>query len=369
METEQVQKREEVEQAAATWIARREGGAWTEADAAGLAAWLAQSVGHRVAYYRLNGAWTGAGRVRAMTAVASAVGSAQRPASVQPLAHPAQPPADPMQPPGDSAHAPADPEQRPADPALPKSRPRFAAFAIAATVLLLLATGFVAFKYELFRTQQQFTTVIGGLQTIPLSDGSRVLLNTDTEIRVSLTSRERRVEIVRGEAFFDVAHDASRPFVVHAGERRVIAVGTQFSVRREERDLHVTVAEGTVRLEDHARNTLLPAGSDMQARGDAVHVQQVPLTEVERKLTWRTGVLTFRETTLAEAVAELNRYSTRKLVIGDPGIAMLQVSGVFRSDGVDSFVRLLERGFPVQAAVQPNQIVLSASTGRARRSP
>jgi transmembrane sensor len=334
VETERVRTREELEQAAATWIARREGGAWTEADATSLAAWLAQSAGHRVAYYRLNAAWIEAGRVRAVDAAAPAAGT---------------PP--------------------PADPALPKSRPRFAAFAIAATVLILLSAGFVAYRDELFRTQQHFTTAIGGLQTIPLSDGSRVLLNTDGEIRVSLTNRERRVEIDRGEAFFDVAPDARRPFVVHAGERRVIAVGTQFSVRRQERDLHVTVVEGTVRLESHARDTLLPAGSSAQARGDDVHVEQRPLTDVERQLTWRSGVLTFRDTTLADAVAEFNRYSTRKLVVGDPKIATLQVSGVFRSDGVDSFVRLLERGFAVQAAVQPNQIVLTASTGRDRRSP
>jgi transmembrane sensor len=334
VETERVRTREELEQAAATWIARREGGAWTEADATSLAAWLAQSAGHRVAYYRLNAAWIEAGRVRAVDAAAPAAGTAP-----------------------------------PADPALPKSRPRFATFAVAATVLILLSAGFVAFRDELFRTQEHFTTAIGGLQTIPLSDGSCVLLNTDGEIRVSLTNRERRVEIDRGEAFFDVAPDARRPFVVHAGERRVIAVGTQFSVRRQERDLHVTVVEGTVRLESHARDTLLPAGSSAQARGDDVHVEQRPLTDVERQLTWRSGVLTFRDTTLADAVAEFNRYSTRKLVVGDPKIATLQVSGVFRSDGVDSFVRLLERGFAVQAAVQPNQIVLTASTGRDRRSP
>jgi transmembrane sensor len=335
VETERVRTREELEQAAATWIARREGGAWTEADATSLAAWLAQSAGHRVAYYRLNAAWTEAGRVRAVEAATPAAGTALPTAA----------------------------------PVLPKSRPRFAAFAIAATVLILLSAGLVAFKDELFRTQQHFTTAIGGLQTIPLSDGSRVLLNTDSKIRVSLTSRERRVEIDRGEAFFDVAHDASRPFVVQAGERRVIAVGTQFSVRRQERDLHVTVAEGTVRLESNARDTLLPAGSIVQARGDNVHVEQRPLTDVERQLTWRSGVLTFRDTALAEAVAEFNRYNTRKLIVGDPRIATLQVSGVFRSNSVDSFVRLLERGFAVQAAAQPDRIVLTPSTGRDGRSP
>jgi transmembrane sensor len=336
VETEPVASREDVEQAAATWIARRDSDAWTAADAASLQQWLAESAGHRAAYYRLNSAWSEAGRVRAL--------------------------GGPMQAQYAESAAPLD-----APPMSAGRTRRVALFAVAASVLILLAGTLAVFRDELFNTHS-FTTVVGGLQTIPLADGSRVTLNTDTELRILLNDRERSVEIGRGEAFFEVAHDAKRPFVVKVGERRVIAVGTQFSVRREGADVRVVVSEGTVRYEAHANDasapTLLPAGSIARAEGDAIQVQELPVTEAERTLTWRNGLLTFRNTPLADAVAEFNRYNTRKIVIEDPKIASLEVGGVFRSRNVEPFVHLLERGFAVRAAVEPDRIVLTASPRR-----
>jgi transmembrane sensor len=340
--TEPMQTRDDVEEAAATWIARRDSGAWTEADAAAFEAWLAQSAGHRVAWYRLNSAWTEAGRVRAL-GVAGA-GTATAPS-------------------GDATPAEWD-GLSPAAARTPSRR--LPVFAVAASVLILLLGGaFVAFKDQLLPAHR-FTTVVGGLQAIPMSDGSRVTLNTDSEVRISLGDRERVVEIEYGEAFFQVAHDPQRPFIVKAGERRVIAVGTQFSVRRQGTDLRVVVEEGTVRYQDHAGDpptsggTLLPAGSFARAEGATLRVEQRPVAEAERNLTWRSGLLTFRDTPLAEAVAEFNRYNTRKILIEDPSIAALEVGGVFRSNNVDPFVRLLERGFAIQASVQPDRIVLRA---------
>ena len=346
MKTEPLEMREDIEEAAATWIARRDGDAWTEADAASFEAWLARSVGHRVAWYRLNAAWTEAGRVRAL-------GAGVPSAPLVPVA----------------ASVPVD-----APPSQAKPARRFAVLAIAASVLILLAGTLVSFRDELFHTHR-FTTVVGGLQTIPMSEGSRVTLNTGSEIRISLNDRERVVEIDRGEAFFQVAHDPRRPFVVKAGERRVIAVGTQFSVRREGADFRVVVAEGTVRYEGHAGGTpadaandvvLLPAGSVARAAGNAIKVEQLPVTEAERNLTWRNGLLTFRDTPLADAVAEFNRYNARKIVIEDPTIAALEVGGVFRSNNVDPFVHLLERGFAIEATVREDRIVLKASPHRDR---
>jgi transmembrane sensor len=338
---------EDIEQTAATWIARRDSGVWTEADAASLREWLAQAVGHRVAYYRLNGAWNEAGRVRALGG-------------------------------GSAASAPASAQEQVSDAREQSShwKRRVAVFALAASILVLLAGSLLLYEDELFNTRR-FSTVVGGLQTIPLADGSRVTLNTNSEIRVRLARRERVVEIDRGEAFFEVAHDAQRPFIVKAGDRRVIAVGTQFSVRRDGADLRVIVAEGTVRYEGHAADTasaagtapatdgvLLPAGSVARAEGNSVQVEQLPVSEAERDLTWRRGVLTFRDTPLANAVAEFNRYNTRKMVIEDPAIAALEVGGVFRANNVDPFVHLLERGFSIHTEVRGDQIVLTASHHR-----
>ena len=356
METKPLHEREDIEQAAATWIAQRDNGVWGEADAASFQQWLMQSVGHRVAYYRLNAAWTEAGRVRAFGAVAPAATTQQEDAEL------------PIGAPGDT---------------LPSTGKKTRRFAIAASVLILLAAAFAVFKSQIFHADR-FTTVIGGLQTVQMSDGSRVTLNTDSELRISLNDRERVVEIDRGEAFFDVAHDADRPFVVKAGNRRVIAVGTQFSVRRAGADLRVVVSEGTVRYESGVRNAqqsastpgssggeavMLPAGSIAQAQGNAVQVRQLPVAEAERNLTWRNGFLTFRDTTLADAVAEFNRYNTRQIVIEDPAIAPLEVGGIFRSNNVDPFVHLLEQGFAIRATVHADRIVLTASPRRNAAPP
>src|SRR5262249_47175706 len=94
----------------------------------------------------------------------------------------------------------------------------------------------------------RYSTPVGGIDNVALADGSRMTLNTDTRIRVALTETERRIELDKGEGFFEVAKDPSRPFVVYAGNKRVVAVGTKFSVRRENDDVEVIVTEGRVRL-------------------------------------------------------------------------------------------------------------------------
>jgi transmembrane sensor len=207
-----------------------------------------------------------------------------------------------------------------------------------------------------------------------MQDGSRVILNTDSALRIAVTDRQRRIDLERGEAFFEVAPDPKRPFIVQVGHGRVIAVGTQFSVRREDDRTQVIVSEGTVRFENdnlaraggsrdraaaNSSGLLLPAGTIARTQSDDVLVQQKPAAEIEQSLTWRSGLLTFRNTPLADAIAEFNRYNTRKIVIEDPSIAALEVGGIFRSTNLDTFVRLLEQGFHIHATVAGDRIVLT----------
>ena len=197
-----------------------------------------------------------------------------------------------------------------------------------------------------------------------------VTLNTDSQIRIALTDTERRVELRHGEAFFEVSKDPNRPFVVRAGDQRVIAVGTKFSVRREGDDVEIVVTEGKVRVEDGAAgqgyrvggsaDLFLTPGSIARADDAGVLVQRRTLPEAEEHLSWRTGWLMFRNQGLADAIAEFNRYSARKIVIQDPAIASLKIEGNFRATNVEAFVRLLESGFPVRAEVRADQIVLTA---------
>jgi transmembrane sensor len=197
-----------------------------------------------------------------------------------------------------------------------------------------------------------------------MADGSQVTLNTDSVVRVTVNTKERRVELQRGEAFFKVAKDPSRPFIVTVGERRVIAVGTQFSVRREGTDAQVVVTEGTVRIESGESTPLtpapsLPAGSVAHASQAGTSIQSRPLSQAEELLSWRTGILVLHDMTLAEAAAEFNRYNARKIVIRDPLVGAMHISGSFRATNAEAFARLLERGYPLQADTQDADIILT----------
>jgi transmembrane sensor len=401
MATERI-SREDAESAAAAWIARRDTPHW---DAAAFEGWLAESVSHRVAYYRLNAAWQEAGRLRILRGVDPATIEAPVDTSVADSPAISAP---------DLANF-SEGVQGLAGRSARQPRPfeRRAPWVLAASVTLGLCAALGVYRLERAPTAR-FSTVVGGLEAVPLADGSRVTLNTDSELKVSLEPRERVVSLDRGEAYFEVAKDKSRPFIVNVGPKRVTAVGTQFSVRRDGDSIQVIVTEGTVRMEDRRarassasaqsptaaqvpRSTqtpaseqaatsssapgsaeavpqgspaslsspgsadviLLPAGSVARAEADAVLVRNEPLTEIEQHLSWRSGLLTFRDTPLADAVAEFNRYNERKIVIEDPRIALLQLGGVFRSTNIDPFIELLEQGFPVRATQKGNRILLT----------
>jgi transmembrane sensor len=250
-------------------------------------------------------------------------------------------------------------------------------FAVAATILLALGLG----AYFTSRPNgDRYSTPIGGIETVPLRDGSNMTLNTATQVRVELTPKERHIRLDQGEAFFEVAHDPNRPFIVQVGTRRVIAVGTRFSVRREGDDVRVVVTEGKVRVETgsngeegsnraattHDRSAagaqatefvrtsgpgeaFLTPGSVASAGDDGIVIEQKPLAEAQDDLTWRQGYLTFHDTSLADAVAEFNRYNTHQIVIEDPAVAAIRISGSFRALNYQAFVRVLNDGFAIHS--------------------
>ena len=153
---------------------------------------------------------------------------------------------------------------------------------------------------------------------------------------------------------------------VAVGGYRAVAVGTRFSVRRDRNDLRVVVTEGTVRLDapstdgQSSPSSLLPAGSVALVHDGSVLVRSLALAEAAQLLGWQDGWLVFRDTPLQDAVAEFNRYNRRKLRIADAEAGALRIGGSFRWDNEDTFVRLLEAGFPVRAEATPTQIVLSS---------
>lgn len=349
---------DQVEEAAARWLLKRESNQWSSADETQLADWLKSSANHRVAFIRLGSVWREASRLKA-------VGAPFAPGEV-PLRGAIE------QSPFFAMRRRAEPETvTPSATGLSEVKPRDAGrrwlrYGLAASCLL--AACVAASVYFWPQSRPVYRTPIGGLATVPMADGSKVTLNTSTEITLAMTHKERRVNLVQGEAFFDVAKDPARPFVVQAGDQQVIAVGTRFSVRLKPEGIHVAVTEGQVRIEKRpllaaeqpsANPSLLVAGTIADARNMEISIQQQPLVELERALSWREGYVSLRRASLAEAVAEFNRYNLRQLVIADPELAQIRVGGNFKSGNVDGFVRLLQKGFMIRVEEHEDRIVLT----------
>jgi transmembrane sensor len=202
-----------------------------------------------------------------------------------------------------------------------------------------------------------FETPIGATANIPLPDGSNVTLNTASRIRIALDDRQRRIELRSGEVFFDVAKDPTRPFIVDAGVRRIVAVGTKFSVRRDGSEVSVIVTEGAVRFDADGAG-LLEAGAVARTIGDEVAVENKTVREAEEALSWRTGYLTFDETSLGEVAAEFNRYTPRPIRIASARLEDLRITGRFRATNTDAFIRVVENGFRVEVEAGEKEIVL-----------
>ncbi|HJP98011.1 MAG TPA: FecR domain-containing protein [Rhodanobacteraceae bacterium] len=344
-----------IERTAAAWLARHDSGRWSPIEQAALDAWLAEDTAHRVAYLRLQAAWREAGRLKALGAGAD---SGRVPAPGEWFRSP-------------YFHSPALREQRHAHRA--RRRTRFSAWpaAIAAGMLVVaLACGL--WWWQGFDQVQRgaWHTALGDRLVVHLADGSTATLASESALGVALTRRERDLDLVRGEAFFEVAKDPGRPFVVHAGAYQVIAVGTRFDVRRDDRGMRVVVTRGVVRLQSTDDPVLspteLPAGSIARVTDGHVTVQHVPLGQVVQYLSWRDGYVVFHGTPLADAVREFNRYNARKIVIVDPSLDELKVGGNFRLDNSDAFVRLVQEVFPVRAEGRGDRIVLSRRSGGPR---
>lgn len=343
--------RKQIEDIAAGWLARRDGESWSDADAAALEHWLSTSTAHEVAFLRLECAWEEAQRLQAL--------GAGTPAGIVP-------------PPGQWRVSPFF-ESRPLAGATQAAavasalRRAWRRKAIAAAAVILLGAG-IGTCLQLFWSGDRYSTPVGGVASIPLTDGSNITLNTASSVRVELTKEERHIELEAGEAFFEVAHDPARPFTVVVGEQRVVAVGTKFSIQRNHDDVRITVTEGAVRLQDADAplrvdgttlvSAVLPAGTVAQAAHAQVLTRSKSARELDEALSWRTGYLIFDAEPLAGAVAEFNRYTTRKVVIGDPEVGALLISGKVRTSNAQALTRMLHEGFGIRAEERDGSIVL-----------
>lgn len=232
--------------------------------------------------------------------------------------------------------------------------------ATAAAAAVVLVAG-AAIAWSLM--PQTYTTRIGEQRLIQLADGSQVTLNTDSRIEVRVDSHERHVELARGEAYFDVAKLGGAPFVVESGRSEVRVTGTRFNVRDSNDGVRVDVLEGRVLAGAHAATR--PAGAAVLLAAQAVSLDSNGLVrwrgaaDIDHVDDWRRGRVYFNETPLRDAVADMNRYSTVRLVITTPGIADLPVSGVFRAGASDSFARALGLAYALRTQSRGGVIEIS----------
>jgi len=306
---------ETAEAAASRWFARKRSGEMTAPEAAELEAWLAQEPEHRALFDQAEYWWGAASALRGDPGILKL-------------------------------------REEVAGARAPRRRV-WVGGAMAASLAAAafggwqaMESGYISTPAALMTGEQTFRTGVGQTATVRLRDGSVVTLDTDTVLRARETAGRRMIRLARGQAYFKVAHDKTRPFTVAAGDKVVTAVGTAFTVRLEKKAVEVTLVEGKVRVEEaepvlKARPGRAPiaemkAGSKLVAVADKGWV--VHTVDTGKATSWLDRQLIFEDRPLGEVAAELNRYSDRKIVIDDEAVARTPITGAFTTGDVTAFV-------------------------------
>ena len=215
--------------------------------------------------------------------------------------------------------------------------------------------------------QSVYQTGVGQRSTINLPDGSALELNTDSLVQVNYSAERRELVLLRGEAMFRVAKDKTRPFTVEANGKKVTALGTIFTVRRDTREVKVTLLEGVVTVDEVAvpdrpkatlaTATLRPGQQLLALTGQPFAIGAV---NTEIATSWRRGRLVFDNQPLSQVVAEVNRYFNQNVVIGDAELRELRVSGTYSTGSIKNFTDAMEASFPIKHRVdaKSNRVVL-----------
>lgn len=313
-----------VEATAARWLARQEHDALSEAEQSELNAWLAEASAHMVTYLRLRDVWARANRLAALRA----------------------------------------PMRESTRTFRGQSSTRFVKSAAGAFVVAGGAIFAIAGVRNM-PSETTYNTPVGGREIIALSDGSQVELNTDTILQIA-KGNPRSVTLVKGEAFFQIKHNAAHPFVVSAFGHRITDLGTKFAVSGAAQHLVVTLVEGKARVDaggmEHASAVLAPG--DVAVAGlNTVSVTKRAPAILSDQLAWRQGMLVFTHATLAEVAEQFNRYNSRKIVISDPNTARLAIMGKFPVNDVDLFGRVAKAVLGVTVTQRGEEIIVSSNQG------
>ena len=213
-----------------------------------------------------------------------------------------------------------------------------------------------------------YATAVGQQNTISLSDGSAIRLNTDSQVRVMYSENSRSIRLLRGEALFSVTPSPNRPFEVYAANSVVRAVGTAFAVHLEGSKVDVTVTKGAVDVAE-ATSVQTEAGNaptepvairslarvkasettHLGGGSDHIEVHRLAEPELQRRMAWREGYLSFSGEPLSEVIEQVNRYSTVQLEVEDPEVGAVAFGGRFRIGDLDGVLDVLHTNFGIQA--------------------
>ena len=311
---------------AAAWVTRLHGPNRTEEVEEGLRRWLAESPEHKAAFELLTDTWEKSARLRRRPV--------ERVASWQKMGF-----------------------------RLSFSRAAIATMAVA--TLAVLGTIF-------YLHSDAVVTQVGEQRTLTLEDGTRVYLNTNSRAVVHYDKKLRQVNLEKGEALFEVAKRPDWPFVVTAGDRQVTALGTAFIVKRDEKDLSVTLVEGKVTVSAAQEGASTVPQSTRAADAAAVFTlspgqrltlarsapPKVDRPQLERVTAWQRGQVAFDNTPLKDAAAEMNRYSSVRLEVEGPLTAAIRVSGIFRAGDSENFAQAVSKAYGLKVRDEEDQVIL-----------
>lgn len=244
--------------------------------------------------------------------------------------------------------------------------PRRTARTIGYAAALLLTLGVTLFWYG--NRPQEYATGIGERQLAILKDGSHLSLDAATAVNVRIKDESRQIELVEGRAKFDVAKDRLRPFTVAAGDKVIVAVGTSFSVELVDGKVRVILYEGQVEVRDRsdtgqvaaatARRRLLRPGNELVGVIGSNAPPQIVKPDLSQSLSWEHGLINFDGEPLASAVERMNRYSSRRLKLGDHATGTIRIEGIFKAGDLDAFVEGVTTLHPVRYRTIDDEIVL-----------
>ncbi len=227
-------------------------------------------------------------------------------------------------------------------------------------------------------TETTYETAIGEHTTVPLADGTELVLNTNSRVRIEYTPAHRLLVLEAGEVHVRVADDPSRPLTVMAGDRLVQAVGTVFNVEiTDDQRVEVVVTEGMVRIGVQApavsnspsavpevlvdSSMVLAAGEEIVLGGKDEAIMPVSDADIEVKLSWRRGNLIFRGESLEQAMTEVGRYTAVEFVIIDEDLKQVRIAGLFKAGDVDGMLAVLRENFDIaHERVNEKRVLLTA---------